>query len=287
MNDVAKLLEGKPVTASLKEKQQAAVADLKSQGIAPTLGIIRVGEREDDIAYEKGAIKRAEGVGVAVKVMALPADATQDDLLNLIGSVNEDKNIHGALLFRPLPKHMGDEVVRNALAAEKDIDGIGDGSMVGVFTGTGKGFAPCTAQACMEILNYYGYKLKGKKVTVIGRSLVIGKPVAMMLMAEHATVTICHTRTVDMPAACRDAEVLIVAAGRAGVVGRDYFSSGQVVIDVGINFDDSGKMCGDADFAAAEPIVEAITPVPGGVGTVTTSVLVGNVITAAQRSLEG
>jgi len=282
---MAKLLEGKLVVAALKEKQQAAVDALKAKGVTPTLGIIRVGERPDDIAYEKGATKRCEGVGVDVKVMTLPADASQDDLLKLIDQVNKDKSIHGVLLFRPLPKNMDDEVVRNSLAPEKDIDGIGDGSLAGVFTGTDKGFAPCTAQACMEILDYFGYDLKGKKVTVIGRSLVVGKPVAMMLMGKHATVTVCHTRTVDMPSVCRPAEVLIVAAGRAGTVGKEFFAPGQVVIDVGINFDDNGKMCGDADFAAAEPIVEAITPVPGGVGTVTTSVLVGNVITAAQRSI--
>ncbi len=280
---MAKLLEGKQVTAALKAKQQEAVALLKAKGITPALAIIRVGEREDDIAYEKGAVKRCESVGVDVRVMTLPAGASQEELLALIDRVNRDASIHGVLLFRPLPEHMDDEDVRNALAPEKDIDGIGDSSLAGVFAGTKKGFAPCTAQACIEILDYYGYELKGKRVTVIGRSLVIGKPVAMMLMERHATVTVCHTRTIDMHNICRAAEILIVAAGRAGIVGKEFFSPGQVVIDVGINFDAEGRMCGDADFAAAEPIVEAITPVPGGVGTVTTSVLAGNVITAAQR----
>ncbi|MDR2909547.1 MAG: bifunctional 5,10-methylenetetrahydrofolate dehydrogenase/5,10-methenyltetrahydrofolate cyclohydrolase [Oscillospiraceae bacterium] len=280
---MAKLLEGRLVVAALKEKQQAAVARLKEKGVSPTLGIIRVGERGDDIAYEKGAIKRCESVGVSVRVMALPQGATQAELIELIESVNKDVSIHGVLLFRPLPKHMDDETVRGALSPQKDVDGIGDGSLAGVFTGADKGFAPCTAQACMEILDHFGYDPRGKRVTVIGRSLVVGKPVAMMLLAKHATVTICHTRTADMPKACRDAEILIVAAGRAGVVGKEFFSPGQVVIDVGINFTEDGKMCGDADFEAAEPVVGAITPVPGGVGTVTTSVLVGNVITAAER----
>lgn len=282
---MAKLLEGKLVTAALKEKQQAAVAALSAKGVHPTLAIIRVGEREDDIAYERGASKRCEGVGVAVKHFHLPADISQEKLLSLMEQVNRDSSIHGVLLLRPLPNHIDDEMVRNALSPEKDIDGIADGSLAGVFTGSKKGFAPCTAQACIEILDYYGYDLKGKKVTVIGRSLVVGKPVAMMLMERHATVTICHTRTVDMPALCRDADILIVAAGRAKVVGKEFFAPGQIVIDVGINFDENGKMCGDVDFAAAESMVEAITPVPGGVGTVTTSVLVGNVITAAQKSL--
>jgi len=282
---MAKLLEGKQVTAALKEKQQAAVAALATKGVTPTLGIIRVGEREDDIAYERGASKRCESVGVAVKYFHLPAHIPQEKLLSLIEQVNQDPSIHGVLLFRPLPKHIDDEVVRNALAPEKDIDGITDGSLAGVFTGSKKGFAPCTAQACLEILDHYGYNLKGKMVTVIGRSLVVGRPVAMMLMERNATVTICHTRTQDMPAVCRNAEILIVAAGKAKVVGKEFFAPGQVVIDVGINFDENGKMCGDVDFAAAESMVEAITPVPGGVGTVTTSVLVGNVIAAAQRSL--
>ena len=278
---MAKLLEGKLVSAALKEKQAAQVAALQAKGISPTLGIVRVGEKPDDIAYQKGATKRCEGVGVEVKVFTLPNTARQDELLKLIGEINRDERIHGVLLLRPLPAHMDDETIRNALAPEKDIDGITDGSLSGVFTGKGKGYAPCTAQACMEILDFFGYELKGKRVTVIGRSLVVGKPVAIMLMEKHATVTICHTRTVDMPAVCRGAEILIVAAGRAGVVGREFFAPGQVVIDVGINFTDDGKMCGDADFDAAQSVVEAITPVPGGVGTVTTAVLVGNVIAAA------
>jgi len=280
---MAKLLEGKLVAAALKEKHLASVNELMAKGITPTLGIIRVGERLDDVAYEKSAAKRCEGSGVAVKAMALPKDATQDELLKLIDQVNKDASIHGVLLLQPLPVHMDDKVVRNALAPEKDVDGITDASLAGVFTGGGKGFAPCTARSCIEVLDYFGYELKGKKVTVIGRSLVVGKPVAMMLLDRHATVTVCHTHTADMAGVCRAAEILIVAAGRAGIAGREFLSPGQIVIDVGVNFDEDGKMCGDVDFAAAEAIVEAITPVPGGVGTVTTSVLVGNVIAAAQR----
>jgi methylenetetrahydrofolate dehydrogenase (NADP+)/methenyltetrahydrofolate cyclohydrolase len=189
-------------------------------------------------------------------------------------------------MLRPLPKHIDDQRAREALLPEKDIDGITDGSLAGVFTGTKRGFPPCTAQACMEILDYYGIDPAGKTAVVIGRSLVIGKPVAMMLLQKHATVTICHTRTKDMPSVTRRAEILIVAAGRAGVVGAEYVSAGQTVLDVGINFNAEGKMVGDADFAAVEPIVGAITPVPGGVGTVTTSVLMAHVVEAAKRSLE-
>jgi len=282
---MAKLLEGKLVTAAMKEKQTLQVKELEAKGVTPTLGIIRVGERPDDISYEKGATKRCEGVGVAVKVFALPADCSQEQLLEVVAKVNEDASIHGVLIFRPLPKHMDDEVIRNALAPQKDIDGITDGSLAGVLTGKGNGFAPCTAQACIEILDHFGYELKGKRVVVVGRSLVVGKPLALMLTDRHATVTVCHTRTVDMPALCRTADIIVAAAGRAGVVSGEFFASGQVVIDVGINFGEDGKMCGDADFAAAQLIVDAITPVPGGVGTVTTSVLVGNVIAAALKSL--
>ena len=283
---MAKLLEGKLVAAAMKEKQTLQVQELQSKGITPTLGIIRGGERPDDISYEKGATKRCEGVGVAVKSFTLPADCSQEQLLKVIDQVNEDSSINGVLLLRPLPKHMDDEVVRNALAPAKDIDGITDGSLACVMTGKGSGYAPCTAQACIEILDFFGYDLKGKRVTVVGRSLVVGKPVALMLTDRHATVTVCHTRTVDMPAICRGAEIIIAAAGKAGVVGGEFFAPGQVVIDVGINFDENGKMCGDADFAAAEPVVGAITPVPGGVGTVTNSVLVGNVITAALMAID-
>lgn len=283
---MAKILSGKPVVAALKDRQLAAVAALKDAGVVPTLAIVRVGERDDDIAYERGATKRSESVDVAVKHFTLPADAAQEDLLALIEKINKDNSIHGVLLFRPLPKHMDDTVICNALVPEKDIDGITNVSLAGVFAGTQTGFAPCTAQACMEILEHYGFDLKGKNVTVIGRSLVVGKPVAMMLMGKNATVTICHTRTVDMPAICRKADILIVAAGRAKVVDKDYFAPGQVVIDVGINVNEDGNMCGDADYEAAEPIVDAITPVPGGVGAVTTSILVGHVIVAAQRTLE-
>ena len=198
---------------------------------------------------------------------------------------HKDDHIHGVLLFRPLPKHLDQAVIENALAPEKDVDCMTDLSMSGVFTGKKIGFPPCTPQACMEILDHYGIDCTGKKAVVIGRSLVVGKPAAMMLVKKNATVTICHTRTVDMPSVAREADIIIVAAGRAGVVGADYVKAGQVVIDVGINVNAEGKLCGDVDYAAVEPIVDAITPVPGGVGSVTTSVLVGHVVEAAMRKV--
>jgi len=283
---MAQLLKGAEVVSALNERIKADVSALVSRGVVPTLAILRVGEKPDDLAYERGAIKRAETVGVAIKQIVLPETVSQESLLAEIDRINADDTIHGCLMLRPLPKHIDDLRAREALLPEKDIDGITEGSLAGVFSGTKRGFPPCTAQACMEILNYYGIDPAGKRAVVIGRSLVIGKPVAMMLLQKNATVTICHTKTADMPSETRRAEILIVAAGRAGVVGAEYVSAGQTVLDVGINFDASGKMTGDADFAAVEPIVGAITPVPGGVGTVTTSVLMAHVVEAAKRALE-
>jgi len=185
-------------------------------------------------------------------------------------------------MLMPLPKQLDGEAARNALSPEKDVDGITDGSLAGVFTGSGLGFTPCTAQACIEILDHYGIDCKGKRAVVIGRSLVVGKPVSILLMAKNATVTVCHTKTVDMPSVTKNAEIIIAAAGKAKAIGAQYLSENQTVIDVGINFSE-GAMCGDVDFDSAMGIVSAITPVPGGVGTVTTSVLVSHVVEAAKR----
>ena len=280
---MAKRLLGKEVTAALNERIKADAEALKAKGVNPTLCIIRVGENESDISYERGATKRCETLGVACEKILLPEDVSQEELLATIDKVNKNDQIHGVLLFRPLPKHLDQFVIENALDPAKDVDCMTDGSMSGVFTGKNVGFPPCTPQACMEILDHYGIDCTGKKAVVVGRSLVVGKPAAMMLIKKNATVTVCHTRTVDMPSVVREADIIIVAAGRAGVVDDTYLRAGQVVIDVGINVNAEGKLCGDVDFEKAEPIVEAITPVPGGVGSVTTSVLVGHVVEAAKR----
>ncbi len=283
---MAKQLLGKEVTASLNERIKAQAARLQEKGVNPTLAIIRVGENPSDISYEKGADKRCETLGVACEKILLPEDVSQEELLAVMDRVNKNEKIHGVLLLRPLPGHLEQSAIENALDPTKDVDCMTDGSMSGVFTGKKVGFPPCTPQACMEILDYYGIDCTGKKAVVIGRSLVVGKPAAMMLIKKNATVTVCHTKTVDMPSVTREADIIIVAAGRAGVVGAEYVKPGQTVIDVGINMNVEGKLCGDVDFAAVEPIVDAITPVPGGVGSVTTSVLVGHVVEAAARSLE-
>jgi len=283
---MAQIMKGAEVTAAINEDLKARLAVLQEKGITPTLALVRVGERPDDIAYEKGVLKRCNGIGVQVKRYLLPEDVKQEEILSVIHEINDDNAVHGCMVFRPLPKHLNDKEIRDAQLPAKDVDGITDGSLAGVFAGTETGFPPCTAQACMEILDHYGVELKGKRVTVIGRSLVVGKPLSMMLLGKHATVTICHTRTLDMPARCKEADIICAAAGVAQMVDASYLSPGQILIDVGINFTEEGKMVGDVAFDAAEPIVDAITPVPGGVGTVTTSVLAKHVIIAAERTLK-
>ena len=280
---MAEILKGKPAADALNEKIVNEVNLLSKINIRPALAIVRVGSKPDDIAYERGAVKRCEKTGAAVRVITLPEDVSQNRLVEAIQKLNEDRSVHGILLLRPLPAHIDDDLIRNTLAPEKDVDGITDGSLAGVFVGTDLGFPPCTPQACMEMLDYYGVEVKGKNVVVIGRSTVVGKPAAMMLTKRHGTVTICHTRTVDLPGVCRQAEILIAAAGKAKMVSKEYLSPGQIVIDVGINFTEDGSMCGDVDFDQAKEIVAAITPVPGGVGAVTTAVLVKHVVEAAKR----
>ncbi len=283
---MAEILKGAPVAAAMTEQMQKDAEELRGKGIDPTLAIFRVGERPDDLAYERGAMKRAEKVGITVKNVVLPADVTQEEFDRTLTELNEDPSVHGILMFRPLPEHLDNEKARQMLAPEKDIDGCTDGSLAGVFTNTKTGFPPCTAQAAMEMLHFYGVDIKGKKAAVIGRSLVIGRPVGMMLMHENATVVNCHTRTVDVPSITRKADILICAAGVLHSVTPEYTNPDQVVIDVGINWDEEkGGISGDADFDAVEPAVRAITPVPGGVGTVTSSVLVSHVIEAARRTI--
>ena len=279
------ILKGAPVVAAMNEANAARCAALREKGVVPTLAVVRVGAREDDLSYEKGVMARCAKVGVEVKQFLLPADAAQEELLGVIACINADPSIHGCLLFRPLPRQFDDRTVRAALAPEKDIDGITDGSLAGVFTNTALGYPPCTAQACLEILKFYGISLSGRRAVVVGRSLVVGKPAAMMLDRENATVTLCNSRTRDLPEVCREADIVVVAMGKAGAVGAEHLREGQVVVDVGIHVNEEGKLCGDVRFGEAEPLVEAITPVPGGVGTVTTSVLVSHVVEAAEKTV--
>lgn len=280
---MADLLLGKPVADAMAADIIARAKALTASGKQPTLAIVRVGERPDDLTYERSAMKRADACGIAVKQFVLPAGASTDDVLAAVAAVNSDDSIHGCLLFRPLPEGINEQAVCNALDSAKDIDGITRGSLATLLAGTGEGFAPCTAAACIDILDHYGINPQGKKAVVLGRSLVIGKPVALMLLARNATVTVCHSRTQDLASAVRDADIVVCATGRARAYGADLFAPGQTVLDVGINFDDEGNLCGDADFDAVESVVSAITPVPRGVGSVTTVAMLRNVVIAAER----
>lgn len=288
---MAQILKGAPVVAAMNEANAARCAALKEKGIVPTLAVVRVGAREDDISYEKGIVTRCGKVGVEVRQFHLAEDVTQEELLDVIRQINGDASVHGCLIFRPLPKRFDDRRVQEALAPEKDVDGITDGSMAGVFTNMPIGYPPCTAQACLEILKYYNVPLSGKRAVVVGRSLVVGKPAAMMLMGKNATVTVCHTKTVNTAEICRNADIIVSAAGVLNSLTKDYVRPGQVVIDVSINWDANkpnakgglGGIAGDACFAEVEPVVDAITPVPGGVGSVTTSVLMKHVVEAAEK----
>ena len=289
---MAKQLLGKEVNEALVAALQGRTAALKEKGVQPTLGIIRLGENPSDLSYEKGATKRAEEVGVAVKNYILPEDASKEEVLKVIDEVNADASVHGVLMFRPLPKHLkaDQDEICNRLAPCKDVDSMTHMSNAGVFEGQDLGYAPCTPAACMEILDHYGIDCKGKNAVVIGRSLVVGKPAAMMLMAKNATVTVCHTKTVNTAEICKNADIIISAAGVLNSLTKDFVSEGQIVIDVSMNWNPEkitskgkGGMSGDCVFDEVEPIVGAITPVPGGVGAVTTTVLMKHVVEAAEK----
>ena len=283
---MAELLRGAPVAKSMTEEVAEHAARLAAAGVTPKLAIVRVGDNPSDGAYVRGALKRAERAGVATELVSLPDTISQDELLGEISRINADCSIHGCLLLRPLPVHMDEPAVCAALAPEKDVDGITPGSLFGVFAGEETGFAPCTAEAVVELLERSGVEIAGSRVTVVGRSLVIGRPVAMLLMGKNATVTICHTKTRDLASECVRADILVVAAGHAATVGASAVRGGQVVVDVGINVDETGALVGDVAFDEVEPLVRAITPVPGGVGAVTTAVLMKHVVEAAERAVQ-
>lgn len=271
-------LRGAPVARAIMDKTAGEITRLAQAGIMPKLAVFRVGSREDDIAYERSIIKRFSAAGAAVEVMALSEDAMQEELEAAVRRAADDESVHGILVFSPLPKKFNAGRIRMLIPAEKDVDGMTDASLAGVFRGDKNAFAPCTAQAVVEILRYYGMEnLAGKRVTVVGRSTVVGKPLAMLLLGMNATVTVCHTKTADTAAECRRADVVIACAGQARMVTDEYMSAGQTIIDVGINADGDG-ICGDVDYAAAQSIVAAATPVPGGVGAVTTAVLLSHTV---------
>ena len=284
---MAEILKGAPVAAALQEHMANDIKELEGKGVIPTLCILRVGERPDDLSYERSAMKKAGQIGINVVNKVLPEDVSQEEFDKTLEGINSDDSIHGILMFRPLPKQLDEEKAMKMLAPEKDVDGCTDASLAGVFKNTKTGFPPCTAQAVMEILKYYDIDITGKKACVVGRSLVIGRPVAMMLMHENATVVNCHTKTRDPQAIAREADILVCASGRLHGIGVEYTNPDQVVIDVGINWDEArGGISGDCDFDTVEPNVKAITPVPGGVGGVTSVILMKHVVEAAGQAAQ-
>ena len=285
---MATLLKGKPVVDHMAVDLRSRIEALKSRGVEPTLALVRMGERPDDLSYERTCARQADLHGIAVRRFVLPTEATQAELEAVIDAVNADPRIHGCLMFRPLPPHLDTEAVTSVLAPEKDIDAITTASMGGLLTKSDIGFPPCTATACLELLHYYDIPLKGKKIAMIGKSATVGLPTALLLMKEEATVSVCHilSRPEDTRDLCKDADIIISAAGCLDLIRADYVRPGQVVVDVGVNIGPDGAMHGDVAFDEVEPIVAAITPVPGGVGAVTSTVLALHVAQAACRSLE-
>lgn len=280
---MGQIIKGKPVADAITAELVKDVEVLKSKGIEPKLKIVRVGAREDDLAYERGALSRMEKCGIKAEVLELPVDICQADFIKELKAVNDDPSVHGILLFRPLPKQLDMEEIKFVVDPVKDIDCMNPLNAEKIFEGDKTGYPPCTSQACVEILDHYGIDMKGKRAAVIGRSMVVGKPLAMLLLDKNATVTICHSRTNDLPGVCRQAEVVIAAVGRAEMVTGDFISEGAVVIDVGINVNAEGKLCGDVKFDECVDKASMITPVPAGVGSVTTSVLAKHVVKACKQ----
>ncbi len=282
---MAELLSGAPVAERLCERIRRAVGRLQEQRVTPKVAIVRVGERPADVSYERGFAKRAQSLGIGVERVLLPETVEEQELISVLENINADVQIHGCLLFRPLPGHLNTPAVLSTLRPEKDIDAMTSASMGGLMVQGTPGFPPCTATACMELLEYYQIGLQGRNVVMVGAGATVGMPTAILLMNRGATVSVCniYTDPERMAQLCRGADVIISAAGKAGLIGREHLSPGQVVIDVGLSLGTDGKLHGDVDFEAAESIVAAVTPVPGGVGAVTSTVLAAHTVQAALR----
>ncbi len=272
-------LRGKKVSDGIKEYVSK---ELETLSFVPKLAIVRVGENPDDMSYERGATKKLKSFGLDVASYVFPQDISDEDFKKAFKDINEDDEVTGILLLRPLPRTINEKDIESMIDPKKDLDGISPINIAKVFAGDTTGFSPCTAEAVIEVLKAYDIELTGKRVTVVGRSMVVGKPVSMLLLKENATVTMTHTRTVDLKKTCSDAEIVIAAAGRAKMLNSDYCGQDAVMIDVGINVDENGKLCGDVDYATLDGKASAATPVPGGVGTVTTAVLAKHLIQAAK-----
>lgn len=283
---MAEILYGAPVVDAVSKRLKIRTNELRNKGLVPTLSIIRLGENPGDVAYERSAMARCEASGVDVKRVVLPASCSQEKLVSIIDEINADDSIHGCLLLRPLPDGIDERAVCERLKPEKDVDCISIPSLGAVFTESGEGYPPCTAEACIEILEHYGVALEGKLCVVIGRSLVVGRPVCMMLQAKDATVIMCHSKTENLKELCKSADIIVSAVGKAGFLDDSFLSKDQIVIDIGINSTSGGKICGDVNAEKVAPLVKAYTPVPGGVGRVTSTVLVKHLVCAAEKAEE-
>lgn len=276
-------LKGAAVSAKIKEQVEEGLKALgiQDQEHGPKLAIIRVGERPDDMSYERGAKKKLESFGLRAESFVFPENISDEMFKQEFQAINQDPDVTGILLLRPLPKQICEKDIEKMIDPAKDLDGISPENIAKVFAGDESGFAPCTAEAVVQVLKANEIPITGRRVTVVGRSMVVGKPLAMLMVKENATVTICHTRTADLKGTCRNAEILVAAAGRAKMLDGSFVGPDAVVIDVGINVDENGKLCGDVDFDSIQAQAAMATPVPGGVGAVTTAVLAAHLVRAA------
>lgn len=279
------ILYGVPVAQALSLRSAADCAALERHKITPCLAIVRVGSKGDDVAYEASLVKLCRAAGIDARTVAFDSGISEQTLLDKLGDLSENDSIHGILPLLPLPEHIDVGRVRRAIAPEKDVDGVTEASLAALLTDGKRGFAPCTAEAVVELLRFYNIRLEGKNVVVLGRSAVVGKPAALLLERENATVTLCHSHTKNEAELCRRADILVAAMGKAGYIGASCFNGKQIVIDAGTNADANGVLRGDVDPNAAIGTVAAISPVPGGLGAVTSAVLINHVVEAAKRSL--
>ena len=277
------LIKGAPVSAKIKEEVGAMLE--KINGPAPKLAIVRVGENPDDMSYERGAVKKMDAFGLRSQCYTFPADITDEAFKKEFTAINEDPDVSGILLLRPLPKQICEKDIEAMIDPKKDLDGISPVNIAKVFSGDSTGFAPCTAEAVIEVLKAYDISMEGKRAAIVGRSMVVGRPLSMLLLKENATVTICHTRTKDLPGTCKQAEILVAAAGKAKMLDASYVGENTTVIDVGINVDENGKLCGDVAAETLEEKSGKLTPVPGGVGAVTTAVLAKHLLPVSLQEL--
>lgn len=278
----SQIIKGKPVADKISEDLKKEVKSLNEMGIKPKLAIVRVGERADDLAYERGALKRCQNIGIETEVVELDENISQDEFIKAIHKLNEDDKVNGILTFRPLPKHLSEDEIKYEISPKKDIDCFNPINTAKIVENDKTGYPPCTPTAVIEILKHYDINLTGANIVVLGRSMVVGKPLSMLLLNENATVNICHSKTRNLPEIASQADILVAAVGRAKMVKKDYVKDGAIVIDVGVNVDDQGNLCGDVDMEDVLDKVSMITPVPGGVGAVTTSILATNIVKACK-----